>query len=133
MTILSIRPVPDSVVIKTGGDQNLSAKAVSKPLSLNPAGVPGPQGPQGAAGPQGPAGPVGPAGGSPLTTTFSGLAAGQSIALDAEAGVFTLLVINGLVESPQNYSVSGSTLIVPPGLVWDGAVCLFYYTPAPTS
>ena len=77
----------------------------------------------------GPPGPIGPAGGgsSFATIEFTGVGAGQSVTLASPPGDLKILVINGLVESPVNYSISGANLIVPNGLVWDGAACTFVY------
>lgn len=81
------------------------------------AGVTGPPGPQG------PIGPVAPS----YNVPFVGAAAGQSVTLPATPSAM-LLIIQGLVESPTEYSVSGTTLVIPPGLVWDGAECQFVFS-----
>lgn len=75
-------------------------------------------------------GPPGPPGAAATIdmTTFSGAAAGQEVALAGSPGALQLLVINGRVEFPGNYSISGSTLVIPAGLVWDGAPCMFIYS-----
>ena len=61
------------------------------------------------------------------TVPFSGLAAGQVITLPAALTQLSLLFIQGLIESPSNYTVSGTTLTIPPALVWDGAECWFVF------
>lgn len=61
---------------------------------------------------------------------FSGLAAGQTITLVSSVGSFSMLVVNGLVQVPTSYFVSGAILTIPAGLVWDTAACDFLYTPA---
>jgi hypothetical protein len=58
---------------------------------------------------------------------FTGIAAGQTIVLDRTPGGAMLLFVEGLIQSPSNFSVSGTNLVLPPGLVWDGAPCLFVY------
>lgn len=67
----------------------------------------------------------------PVTShVFSGLAAGQTIILDSAVGEFSMLVVQGLIQVPTSYTLSGPVLTIPPGLVWDGAACDFLYTPA---
>jgi hypothetical protein len=61
------------------------------------------------------------------TATFTGLAAGQTVTLTSKANLFMMLVVNGLVQAPGSFSVNGYSLIIPPGLVWDGAECFFVY------
>lgn len=61
------------------------------------------------------------------TIAFSGLAAGQSVTLPAPVTQLSLLIIQGLIESQSNYSVSGTTLVIPAGLVWDSAECQFVF------
>jgi hypothetical protein len=103
-----------------------------------PAGPPGPTGPQGPQGQQGPAGADGANGidGAPgangttavhTTVQFSGVENGQTVQLTSVPLTFQMLVINGLIESPSSYTVIGTSLLIPPGLVWDGAACFFVY------
>jgi hypothetical protein len=61
------------------------------------------------------------------TVPFTGLGAGQTVTLPATPTQLSLLFIQGLIESPTNYSVSGSTLTIPPGLLWDGAECWYVF------
>lgn len=78
-------------------------------------------------GPMGPTGPRGLPGAGLISIPFIGVAVGQVITLvDSISGAY-YLVINGLVEQATNYSISGNTLVIPAGLVWDGAQCCFYY------
>ena len=65
--------------------------------------------------------------GALTTVEFTGAAAGQSIAVPNMAGGFGTLVVNGLVENPNNYSLSNGQLVIPAGVVWDGAPCFFVY------
>ena len=62
--------------------------------------------------------------------SFTGVAAGQSVTLPAapSASPLMLLIIQGLVENPAEYSISGTTLVIPAGLVWDGAQCQFVFS-----
>ena len=76
----------------------------------------------------GPAGPPGPPGAMMVyTASFTGLAAGLNVPLQTAPGGFQLLVINGRIEFPANYGVSGKTLVIPPDLTWDGCPCMFLY------
>jgi hypothetical protein len=78
---------------------------------------------------RGPEGPPGPPGfNSVRRVPFVGVGAGQSVTLPvAFAGALALLIVQGLIENVVNYAVSGTTLTIPPGLVWDGADCTFLY------
>lgn len=114
----------------------LNVLAPGQPISVvdvvvGPQGAPGPQGqpgPRGLPGPEGPPGPVGSL--SIETVAFSGLGAGQSVELPAAAASFRLLVVQGLIESPANYSVAGDVLEIPAGVLWDGAECNFVFATA---
>jgi hypothetical protein len=68
---------------------------------------------------------TGGGGSSGFSIEFTGVGAGQSVSLPATPGAAAMLIIQGLVESPANYSVSGTTLVIPAALVWDGAICQF--------
>lgn len=63
--------------------------------------------------------------GSPVE--FSGLAAGQTVALGALSSSLTMLFVNGLLQAPSNYSISGSNLIIPPGFLDTGCDCIFIF------
>lgn len=58
---------------------------------------------------------------------FSGLAAGQTVALGALSTQLSLFFLNGLLQSPSNYSISGSTLTIPPGFLDDGCDCFILF------
>ena len=129
MTNLSITTSAINLVI-TQVDSGVTIEALTFPavtmeLAL-PGSISGPQGVAGPAGPAGPPGPIGPVAPS-YNVSFVGVGAGQSVSLPA-APSSMLLIIQGLVESPAEYSVSGTTLVIPPGLVWDGAECQFVFS-----
>ena len=126
MTNLSITTSAINLVI-TQVDSGVTIEALTFPAVTMELALPGSiSGPQGVAGPAGPAGPPGPIGSS-YNVSFVGVGAGQSVSLPA-APSSMLLIIQGLVESPAEYSVSGTTLVIPPGLVWDGAECQFVFS-----
>jgi hypothetical protein len=73
-------------------------------------------------------GPVGQGSGfEGFNVPFTGVAAGRTVPLPAKSGSFSILFVQGVFEDPANYSVSGATLTIPAGLVWDGADCLFVF------
>ena len=59
---------------------------------------------------------------------FIGLAAGNTITLPYQVGSFHALTVQCSRQSRTKYTVLGSTLTLPPGLLWDGAECLFDYS-----
>lgn len=59
---------------------------------------------------------------------FVGVGAGQTVSLPDAPTQQPMLIIQGLVESPANYAYSGATLMIPAGLVWDGAACLLIFS-----
>jgi hypothetical protein len=76
---------------------------------------------------QGPAGPPGVSA-NISNISFSGLAIGQTIALPGSNNSFVMLILNGIVESPTEYTTDNEQITIPPGLAWDGAVCTVFYS-----
>ena len=131
MTNLSIISSSSINLVITQVDSGVTIEALTFPavtmeLAL-PGSISGPQGVAGPAGPAGPQGPIGPVAPS-YNVSFVGAGAGQSVSLPAAPSSMMLLIIQGLMESPAEYSVSGTTLVIPPGLVWDGAECQFVFS-----
>ena len=104
---------------------SVSALTINVVAAASDVGPPGPTGPAGAIGQTGPKGP--PGAGIFYTVPFTGVASGQTITLPSNIGTLSMLVIEGVVESPTNYSIGAATLGIPPGLVWDGANCQFVF------
>lgn len=107
----------DTVVIELGTDVIIVDTATDQvTVSVENAGTPGG------------IGATGPRGSTFRAQSFSGAAAGQTVTLAGAVGDFAQLVVNGLVEDNANFTLDGVTLTLPPGLVWNGAACVFRYS-----
>lgn len=65
-----------------------------------------------------------------VTQEFTAGAGGYTVTMAAAIGTWHALFVSGIRQQPSSYSVSGTSLIIPVGLTYAGAVCCFDYLPA---
>jgi hypothetical protein len=66
----------------------------------------------------------------PVTHSFVLTSVGQTVSFTTVIGAWTALFVNGLRQTPDNYTVSGTTVTLAAGVANVGDTCLFEYTPS---
>ena len=65
-----------------------------------------------------------------ITVEFTAGAGGYTLAVPSAIGAWHAFFLDGMRQPPSAYATAGTSLIIPFGLTFSGAICVFDYLPA---